>query len=171
MSTLRASVPDLEALILDHQAAVWRYLRVLGCDPSEADDLTQDVFVRALSGPLEHRGDRSTRSYLLRAARFRYLQLRGKENRLREVAFSEAVDKWFGERCLKDGGNDWLAALHHCTGELKGRQRAALDLFYVEGRSRREIAAQLRMKENGFKTLLQRLRARLRQCVEKELMR
>ena len=42
---------DAKALIESHQAELWRYLRYLGCDAAEAEDLTQETFLAALSGP------------------------------------------------------------------------------------------------------------------------
>jgi hypothetical protein len=40
------AVAELAALIGTHQHMVWRYLRLLGADPHEADDLMQDTFRR-----------------------------------------------------------------------------------------------------------------------------
>jgi len=36
---------EMAALVRAHQAGVWRYLRFLGCEPSEADDLVQETFL------------------------------------------------------------------------------------------------------------------------------
>ena len=40
---------DPAQLIEDHQAGIWRYLRALGCEASEADDLTQETFTRVFA--------------------------------------------------------------------------------------------------------------------------
>ena len=40
-SAVRSVHPDVTE---EHQAGVWRYLRYVGCEPPEADDLTQDTF-------------------------------------------------------------------------------------------------------------------------------
>jgi hypothetical protein len=41
----------LEALFARFRPALWRYLRVLGCEPALADDLVQEVFVVVLQRP------------------------------------------------------------------------------------------------------------------------
>jgi DNA-directed RNA polymerase specialized sigma24 family protein len=72
---------------------------------------------------------------------------------------AEQVGRWDGPR---------LEALRRCEEQLVGRRAAAVRMFYAEQRSRREIAAALGMKETGVKTLLQRVRQDLRQCIEEQ---
>ena len=62
-----------------------------------------------------------------------------------------------------------LDALRQCRDELQGNAAAALRLFYDDELPRAEVARKLGMKETGVKTLLQRLRKRLRECVERRL--
>ena len=40
-----ANTFDLASLVQKHQAGVWRYVRFLGADTAEADDLTQETFL------------------------------------------------------------------------------------------------------------------------------
>ena len=56
-------------LIARHQNGIWRYLRMLGCDSSTADDLTQETFLRVLRRDnfVQH-SDAATSSYLRRTA-------------------------------------------------------------------------------------------------------
>lgn len=48
---------------------VWRYVTYLSADPQAADDLTQDVFLRALTGLPGFEGRSSARTWLLSIAR------------------------------------------------------------------------------------------------------
>ncbi|MFD3546974.1 sigma-70 family RNA polymerase sigma factor [Streptomyces sp. NPDC058655] len=48
---------------------VWRYVAYLGADTQAADDLTQDVFLRALGGLHRFEGRSSARTWLLSIAR------------------------------------------------------------------------------------------------------
>ena len=171
MTVLRFEPPDLDTLIRRHQASIWRYLRVLGCGPADADELTQEAFARLLEGTFEHRSERATLSYLRQAARFLFLQQQEQRAKQVEVAWTDAVDDWFSAECSRDGGESWLVALDHCTGKLRGRARRVMEEFYLEGRSRAAVAERLGMQENGVKTLLQRLRAQLRACIARELNR
>ncbi|MFD7628704.1 sigma-70 family RNA polymerase sigma factor [Streptomyces sp. NPDC059851] len=51
------------------QRDVWRYVAFLSADPQAADDLTQDVFVRALPALPRFEGRSSARTWLLSIAR------------------------------------------------------------------------------------------------------
>ena len=54
MTSDATSAPfDLAGMIRQHQAGVWRYLRVLGCDSAGADDLTQETFLAVLQKPFQ----------------------------------------------------------------------------------------------------------------------
>ena len=39
-------------LVKEHQADLWRHLRMLGCDPAQADDLTQETFLTVMEKPI-----------------------------------------------------------------------------------------------------------------------
>ncbi len=58
----------LQHLIRATQADVWRFCAHLG-DPGDADDLTQEVYLRAIRALPRFRGDASIRTWLLTIAR------------------------------------------------------------------------------------------------------
>jgi RNA polymerase sigma-70 factor (ECF subfamily) len=58
----------LQHLIRATQADVWRFCAHLG-DPGDADDLTQEVYLRAIRALPRFRGDASIRTWLLAIAR------------------------------------------------------------------------------------------------------
>ena len=60
---------EFVAIVNRHQAGVWRYLRLLGCEAALADDLTQDTFVRVIGALPAFRGESSARTWLLSIAR------------------------------------------------------------------------------------------------------
>ena len=55
-------------LVDRHQDGLWRYMRVLGCDPHEASDLTQETFLTVLQKPFRQYNDAATAGYLRRVA-------------------------------------------------------------------------------------------------------
>lgn len=57
------------AFIRRHQAAVWRFLRVLDCTPDEASRLAVEVFAQFFTQPCTHYSTRLTTAYLLDLAR------------------------------------------------------------------------------------------------------
>ena len=76
---------DPVELIETHQAGVWRYLRALGCQPAQADDLTQETFLAVLRKPFEYRGREAAAAYLRRVARRQWLMSARKSRIIKEV--------------------------------------------------------------------------------------
>ena len=74
---------DFAAVVREHQAGVWRYLRFLGADQTEADDLTQETFLALLraheKGSFSYQGSEATWGYLRQVARNQLLQRRRKQ--------------------------------------------------------------------------------------------
>jgi RNA polymerase sigma-70 factor (ECF subfamily) len=161
---------DLASLVQRHQAGVWRYLRFLGADTAEADDLTQETFLAVARGDFVERDDRQTIGYLRVVARNQLLALRRKQNREVSTVQLEAADSVFSAAAGPDGSlTRYLDALRDCLEQLEGRSRQAIDLHYGEHAGREAIAAQLAMQAEGVKTLLRRTRQVLRECVERKL--
>jgi RNA polymerase sigma-70 factor (ECF subfamily) len=170
MSTpLANSGLDLARLIREHQAGVWRYLRVLGCSTALADDLTQDTFLAVLQKPFEVRGPAATASYLRTVARNLWITTSQRENRYITAGELDELDVVWDRWAGRDGGEQLLAALESCLRELSDRARQALNLRYRCQQPRREIAAALQMSEDGAKNLLQRAKEQLRACIERKL--
>ncbi len=161
---------ETAALVRSHQASVWRYLRYLGCEATEADDLTQDTFLAVLRDGFEDRSPGETAGYLRTVARNRLLALRRKQKRAPEVDLEAAEAVWV-ETLGQHDMDDYLVALADCLEVgVTPRVRQAVELFYRDGHSRGEIAERLEMAVEGVKTLLRRARSALRECVEKKLM-
>lgn len=156
----------LERLVRRHQAGLWRYLRALGADPQAADEIAQEVFLVAWHRQAAGLDDPAASAFLRRTARFLWLRRRRDESRrsLREAA---AVEELWTRQCAADAGEGYLAHLRACLEELQERTRSALTLFYGDGLERVAVARELGMKESGVKTLLQRARAALRECIER----
>lgn len=169
VETATADPPAAAEVIRRHQVEVWHYLRTLGCDPETADDLSQETFLVALRKQAEFASPAAARAYLRRTARFLFLEHRRKAGRRREVigtdAWIEAVDASFA---LSEPHDHWLSALARCREALEGRRAQVVGLFYEQGLTRAEVAQRLSMTEHGVRNLLQRARAALRKCIEKE---
>jgi RNA polymerase sigma-70 factor (ECF subfamily) len=163
---------ELAAVVQTHQAGVWRYLRFLGCEPSEADDLVQETFLTVLRYGFEVRSAAETAAYLRKVARNRLLMTRRKERRQPPEVDLEAAEAVWARVAGEDGLGDYLAALSQCLEvAVEPRARRALELQYRDQASRAEIAAELDMAVEGVKTLLRRARSALRDCLERRLGR
>src|SRR5262245_45680761 len=94
---------NLARLVLRHQAGVWRYVRFLGADAAEADDLTQDTFLALARSQFVERDERQTAGYLRVVARNQLLALRRKQNREVSTVELEAADAVWAAAAGPDG--------------------------------------------------------------------
>ena len=158
---------NLAALASRHRDTVWRYLRVLGCDPALADDLTQDTFVVALRRQDFDTSDPVAALAFLRITA-RHLWLRSRHRRVgdREVAEADAV--WLETNGDGDG-TPRLLALRQCLAKLPPRSQELLASTYGDGASRSAAARQFGLGEEGIKSALRRLRASLHDCIARRL--
>ncbi|MCR9244251.1 MAG: RNA polymerase sigma factor [bacterium] len=158
-----------ERAVHEHLHAVWRYLRMHGAQPDEAEDLAQECFVIAAERAALELDPAATATFLRRTARFLLLQSRRRGKHARLLA--DAVDALWEEDCATDGGSGLVAALRRCLTKLAPRTARAVQLAYGldgdEPARRREIATELGLAENGVKTLMQRARQQLRDCLDR----
>jgi RNA polymerase sigma-70 factor (ECF subfamily) len=160
---------ELAALVHAHQAGVWRYLRFLGCEPAEADDLTQETFLTVFRDGFDVRSSAQTASYLRTVARNKLLMARRKTNSRPALVDLEAAEAVWAQAAGDDGLDDYLAALRECLETVTPRVRKALELRYNHRASRAQIAEKLELAVEGVKTMLRRARTALRDCVERRL--
>src|SRR5438105_3903368 len=112
---------NLASLVHRHQAGVWRYVRFLGADTSEADDLTQETFLALARGQFVERDERQTAGYLRVVARNQLLALRRKQNREVSTVELEAADTVWAAAAGPDGClANYLDALRECVEQLEG---------------------------------------------------
>ena len=163
------SPPDPAALIREHQAGVWRYLRSLGCDHSRADDLTQETFLAVLRRPFDDYDPAATASYLRTTARNLLITEERRKRRVQSVEpdVLEAVDRRWQELIAPDDdGGAAIARLRDCLGKLSERARWALEMRFRERMPRVEIADGLGITDHGARNLMQRAKGQLKKCLE-----
>lgn len=168
---LRSALADVPAaalapLVTDHRTAIWRYLRMLGASADEADELCQETMLVALRGDLPPEPS-AAHAFLRAVAKNHWLRTRRWWHRRREREVAAAVDELWLATAEHDDGDELVQRLRHCLEALAPRARQALDLHYRDGVPWHGVAAQLGMKPNGTKTLVQRARQVLRDCLER----
>lgn len=159
---------DLEALVRRHQVGLWRYLQALGAPADLAEDLLQDTFLVAIERLHDDRGEAAAATFLRQTAKH-LLMRRRRDHGRRQAILLELADQAWQRDCAADDGERWLASLRACVDGLDGRASEVVQRFYGQGLDRAALAAAMGMKENGVKTLLQRVRAVLRACIEKRI--
>jgi RNA polymerase sigma-70 factor (ECF subfamily) len=111
-SSDRSGAVDLGRLIADHQVGVWRYLRALGCEPAEADDLTQETFLAGLQKPIVHYSPAATAAYLRKVAFNRFVTVRRRARRVVLMEQIEEIDQTWNRLVSDDHGELLLAAAY-----------------------------------------------------------
>ena len=171
-TAVHVSQDAIAALVRQHQAGLRSYLRWLGAADDVADDLVQDTFVAALTQPPVERDAASTAAWLRTVARHLLLrQVRTAGRRGRAVEFDEAAAAWEQHLGGSDDGEHFRAALRACLGELNPRQGEAMRLRYGDDLPVAAVGQRLGIGAAGAETLLRRLRAVLRTCIERRLAR
>lgn len=160
---------DVAVLVRRHQAGLWRFLRALGCDARVAEEVAQDTFVAVLQRPFVEVDERATAAYLRTVAKRLLWKARRGRPRHESVA-PEALEAAFAAAC-PDGGGMALEALRGCVEGLDANARALVDAHYRDGESRASLGRRFAMSEDGIKSWLRRVRAALRECVERKVSR
>ena len=142
---------DPQRLIETHQAGVWRYLRALGCDAAQADDLTQDTFLRVLQQPFQDYSPAATAAYLRRAAYHLFISTRRRAGRVVSIDDLDAIDNSWSRLAGEDNGEELLGSLRECLGQLTRARPFGLG-NEIPGRAvasgnRRQIVAQRGWRE------------------------
>ena len=161
---------DPSQLIQDHQAGIWRYLRVLGCQPNEADDLTQETFLAVLRKPFEYYNKAAAASYLRKVAYHRFVSARRRSGKEVVTAELEMIDEsWSEWSSSRNDGSEVLDSLASCFEQLTKRAKWALEMRFKVRLTRSEIAQNLEITEHGAKNLMQRAKQKLRECLDAKL--
>jgi RNA polymerase sigma-70 factor (ECF subfamily) len=156
----------LERLFVEHHGPILNYLYRMVGDGEQAEELAQDVFLRAFRALPRLPGDANHRAWLYRIA----------TNAAYDVLRRRRLVQWFALRDTDaddaaGSGPDRLAeqqAVQRALMQIPEAYRAALVLFSVQGDSVREIAETLGIAEGAVKTRLSRAREMFRKAYEHE---
>ena len=160
-AVLRAQtdLQEYAALFERYYKTVEGYLRRRLSDPSEAEDIAQDVFIKAMNGLSAYQvRNASYKTYLLRIAHNELL------NRYRRIAselkHTERLEQVKRSSLLESLEN--RDALERAMESLTETDRLILKSFYIEGHPASEVAKRVNKSENAVKLVLSRSRKRLR---------
>jgi RNA polymerase sigma-70 factor (ECF subfamily) len=182
------SPEGFEALVREHQAAVFRTLTRFTGVGGHVDDLAQEVFLRLYKSLPYFRGESTMATYLYR------------------ITYNVAQDEWKRRRrertliasapAMEEGEGDWVEsfagdalqeharnpeqrmvdaemqrAVETALGELSEIERAVLVLYHQEECSYEGIAAALEMPINTVRTHLHRGRKKLGEMLRTKVQR
>ncbi len=162
--------PDFDAWFRDHREAVYRYVRFRVPTRDVAEDLTSDVFLKALRSLERYDPTKSApRTWLLRIARnavtdyLRTLQRRGRLH----VSLDHAPDLVYRapsqeERMLHA---EQVQRLLNAVATLRAADQEILSLRYGAGLANLEIAKTLNISANAVAVRVHRALSRLKAAV------
>ncbi|HVP15141.1 MAG TPA: RNA polymerase sigma factor [Terriglobales bacterium] len=189
MRSLVARARDRDAdafreLVVLHQDRAYALALRITRSPADAEEVAQDGFVRAWLALPRFRGESSFGTWLHRIVarraldRLSAMKARGarevdveEAERLPAPGFPTHAFAWVPEH--GPGAGDLESVLRarrveRLVFELPAAQRAAVTLYYYEGRSVAQVAEMLQMPENTVKTHLSRARSALRAALLRE---
>jgi RNA polymerase sigma-70 factor (ECF subfamily) len=164
----------LETLIQDHQGAIYGYLRSRLSQPADAEDLTQEVFLRWYLNRQRFDASQKVRPWLIGIARNVLLEHLKRLRNRKEVAWTELCLQLEQLIDFPDDDDRYVELLPHlprCLEELGPSARQALTLRYQANLSLVQIAEQLHRSEGAVKLLMFRARQALRQCLQSKVNR
>ena len=152
--------PSREELVRRHRSAVLAVCLAHARSSHDAEDITQDVFIRAFEklGTLREPG--KTRAWLLQIAR------RACADHRRRPAAPAAIHGDIAQP--SDGRDGRCERLHAALARLPEDYRETITLYYLDGESCRSVAASLGVSEAAVRQRLCRARIMLHEMLTEE---
>lgn len=147
---------EAEALVARHAQAVYRLAYARTGSREDAEDVTQETFLRLVRAAPEFADDDHCRAWLLRVA----MNCAGDLFRSAWRRHTRPLEEAEQLPAPEEGG------VLEAVLALPERYRAPIHLFYYEGLSTAEIAAVLGKSEGAVRTRLSRARTMLRGVLE-----
>lgn len=167
---LAGNATAFESLVRRHQLAVYGYFRPRLIEPADADDLCQEVFLRAYQNLARFNHSVPLRAWLMGIARNVLREYVRAARRSREVAWTQLclnLESTTPEECSRY--DKVLPLLPGCMESLGTNARASLKLHYADRCKVAQIAEQMRRSSDAVRLLLYRARKALKRCLDTKL--
>jgi RNA polymerase sigma-70 factor (ECF subfamily) len=166
---LRSGDRSAFALVIEkNQRSIYGYLRARLQQATDADDMTQEVFLRFYLAQARFDSTALIRPWLLGIARNLLREHVRDFQRRKEVAWSELcleLESVLPPDALWSDTDDVINTLPGCLEELGPSARQAIDLHYRSQRKLAEIGKEMHRSEGAVKLLMHRARQALRDCL------
>ncbi len=158
-----------EEVVARHQSAIYGYLRARLVQPNDADDLTQETFLRCYEARARFDSTALVRPWLIGIARNLLREHVRRVRRRKEVAWTEL--------CLEleemvdfadEVHDDILTRLPKCLEGLGPSARQAIDLHYGGKLRLSEVGQKLCRSQGAIKLLMYRARQALKYCLDRK---
>lgn len=170
VNSQRGDKKAFAALVEIYQQTVYGFLRARLIEPADAEDLTQEVFLRLYLGREKLSRARAVGSWLVGIARNVLREHVKKHHRRREVAWTElCLDL---DDLVREHHHVEHDALHHlpgCLESLGQSARQAIDLRYSASLKWSQVGERLKRSEGAVKLLVHRARQALKHCLDRKM--
>ena len=171
LASLASSGDDsaFTTLVTRFQPAVFRWALMFAADPDEAEDITQEVFVRTYRELGQYRSDGPLDAWLYRITRRAATQMRRTRKRRGRLALSPAAQPLRDVYTTDPGGRvdreRAASVIRELFAELPRRQREIFDLVDLQGFSPAEAAERTGMKPVSVRANLFKARKAIRESL------
>ncbi len=155
------TVAELTDVLDTHYERLRRFVRSRVSNPDEADDIVQEVCLRAVSRSASLRDPERVESWLYQIARNAIIDHYRRTRPLTALP----PDLISVDETDEPGSPDLAACLPGLLDGMPAADRETLRLTALEGLKQRELAEHLGLSVSGAKSRVQRARARLRDLV------
>ena len=171
--TMRDEQAELiSQLMAGHQQRLSGYIRALVPTRDDAEDVLQEVNLFIWRHGQEFQRGTNFTAWAYQIARFHVLNFR-KRRRAGSIHFSDAVMEQMAVSAATsaDFAASRLQALEQCMEKLSDKDRALVGLRYREGATTQSVAEQIGRSVKGVYHSLNRIRASLLECIQRNLAR
>ena len=152
------------ALVTQLQPRVFRWAVALSGDVDEAEDITQEVFIRVYRAAGTFRGDGPFDAWLYRITRRVLLRMRRKKQSLPEHAGSP-LEVYVTDPGARVDRHRAVELIREMAAELPMRQREVFVLCDLEGHTPSEAAQLIGVKDVSVRASLFKARAAIRRSI------
>jgi RNA polymerase sigma-70 factor (ECF subfamily) len=169
LKTIQSQV-DLETVTERLRREIFGYVRKKIGDPSAADDLTQDTFLRVERALAKGTEPEHFRGWIFQIARNAVIDWRNERRRFVELEEGEKIGESVEREEADSIDNEFREALFAYAAKviegMPAEDREALTLTELDGLSREELANHLGISLPAAKSRVVRARAKLRKAIE-----
>ena len=166
------TIGDLGAFYTEHRSELLAHSRRIMKDSARAEEVTQDALIKFMLAAPELESETHALAYLHRTIENLCIDLFRAEGRRPNLvvlddatAEVEATWKNNGDHSAAISAAEDAAIIRQALALLSPAERAALVMWEMEGRSTKEIAAELGIKESAVRHTVSRARASLRKIL------
>ena len=161
---------EVQALFVQHISAVKHFVLSLLPNPSEAEDVVQEVFLTVTAKANDFRTGTNFKAWVFTIARFKVMEQLRREKKAKKRLSDEAIDALAAEIDDPNPGSDAAVqrARAKCLTKLAPKPRAMIELQYQEELKPAAIAEKLGWEPNAVYVALSRARSTHRKCIEKQ---